>query len=421
MAPAFQPNRPSTLGEYGGNGLRVDGHMWNPSSTCCYNLYPDSNSLTNVFIDQVNSLRELAMSQGLSAAVYTETTDVEDELNGFVTYDRQVKKMDFVRVKAANQALVDGVPYIRQGASYSFRTVTPGVTNRYLRHNGSLGVTDVVDVNSAEALKKDSSWKVVAGLADASCLSFESINQPGQFLRHSAYRLRIDPNNNSDLFRQDATFCTRPALDGGGGISLESKNYPGNYIRHANSELWLNALQDTSGFRADASWAPVTGWWHSSVILPVGEWRSLRVLTPGFDNRYLRHSVNLGYTEVVTGASENYVKQDATWRIVTGLADASCYSFESRNYPGNFLRHAASRLRKDALENSDVFRQDATFCTHASASGGVRFAAYNYPYRFLRHYNSEVWIADGRGGDAWNTPGGYDADSRWSVDAAWAP
>ncbi len=421
VAPNFRPGRPAVLGEYGGNGLKVPGHEWNPASSCCYTTYPNSVALANAYIEQVNSLRELSVSRGLSAAVYTEITDVEDEVNGFLTYDRQVKKMDFARVRAANQALTGGVPFVRLGASSSFRTVSPGVTDRYLRHADSLARTDVVDAGSAELLKKDASWKAVAGLADASCLSFEAIGRAGQFLRHAGSRLRIDPSDNSDIFRNDATFCLRPALDGNGGVSLESKNLPGRYIRHRSAEVWLDPLQQDSVFKADASWAQVPGWWRSSVVLALGQARSLRVLTPNFDNRYLRHFNNLASTEIVAGSSGDVLKADATWRIVAGLADASCYSFESRNFAGEYLRHQNSRVRRDASDGSDLFRRDATFCAQSGAGSGVRFAAYSFPARFLRHYNAEVWISDAQGGPTWNTSAGFEADSRWSVDNAWAP
>jgi len=421
VAPAFQPNRPAVLGEYGGNGLRVDGHMWNPASTCCYLLYPDQASLFNAYAGQVESLRDLALSQGLSAAVYTETTDVEDELNGFLTYDRQVRKMDFAAVKAVNRALVEGVPYLRHGAPYSFRTVTPGFDDRYLRHVESLAVTEPVNADSPVLLKQDTTWKVVAGLADVSCLSFEAVNQPGKYLHPSGERLRIDASDQSAGFAADATFCPKAALNGGSGVSFESKARPGQYIRHADAQVSVQALQDTAGFRNDATWAPVQGWWHSSVLLPVGEYRSLRVLTPGFDNRYIRHIEGLARTEVVDAGSADVLKLDATWKIVPGLADASCYSFESRNFPGEYLRHAYSRIRRDPAVNDDLYRKDATFCAHAGADGGVRFAASNFPYRFIRHYAEEVWIADGRGGDAWNSPSSFAADSRWAVEAAWAP
>ncbi|WP_374568113.1 AbfB domain-containing protein [Ideonella sp.] len=420
-APDWQPGRISVLGEYGGNGLRVDGHMWNPDSTCCYVLYPDQASLQSAYAGQVNRIRELANTKGLSAVVYTEITDVEDELNGFLTYDRRIHKMDFAFVRAANRALVEGVPYFRLGTSYSLRTVTPGVTDRYIRHFDSLGYTAVVDDASSAVLKQDASWKPVTGLSNSACLSFESVNIPGKFMRHLDGRIRIDASDNSDAFKQSATFCPRKALDGGGGVSFESANKPGFYIRHQAEGVWLHPSDNSELFKADASWAQQTGWWRSAVILPTGNFQSLRVLTPGFDNRYLRHIDGLANTEVVTSGSDAVLKADATWRLVPGLANASCYSFESRNFPGEYLRHQASRVKRMPLENSDLYRQDATFCSAAGQGGGVRFAAINYPNRFMRHYAAQVWIADGYGGSDWNTSGSFENDTRWAVEAAWAP
>lgn len=420
-APDWKPGRLSVLGEYGGNGLRVDGHMWNPDSTCCYVLYPDQASLQAAYVSQVNRIRELVSTKGLSAVVYTEITDVEDELNGFLTYDRRVKKMDFPLVRSTNRALVEGVPYFRMGTSYSFRTVTPGVTNRYIRHFDSLGYTAVVDDGSDALLKQDASWKPVTGLSNSACLSFESVNIPGRFMRHQDGRIRIDASDNSDAFKQSATFCPRKALDGGGGVSLESANKPGFYIRHQADSVWLHQSDNSELFKADASWSAQVGWWRSAVILPTGNFQSLRVLTPGFDNRYLRHIDGVANTEVVTSGSDGVLKADATWRLVPGLANASCYSFESRNFPGEYLRHQASRVKRMPLENSDLYRQDATFCSAGGQGGGVRFAAINYPNRFIRHYASEVWIADGYGGSDWNTSGNFENDTRWAVEAAWAP
>ncbi|MBW8844177.1 MAG: hypothetical protein JF607_04295 [Burkholderiales bacterium] len=102
----WQPGRIAVLGEYGGNSLRTPGHMYRPDSKCCYHLYDSKEAVTQAYVDQAARLREYAATQGLSAAVYTETTDVEEELNGFFTYDRQVKKLDFDRVTKANKALI---------------------------------------------------------------------------------------------------------------------------------------------------------------------------------------------------------------------------------------------------------------------------------------------------------------------------
>jgi hypothetical protein len=109
--------------------------------------------------------------------------------------------------------------------------------------------------------------------------------------------------------------------------------------------------------------------------------------------------------------------------MVPGLADASCYSFESRNFPGEYLRHSASRVRREPLQDSALYRADATFCAGGTADGspGTRFAASNFPNRYLRHYAAEVWIADGQGSDPWNTSAGFDPDTKWSVENAWVP
>jgi Alpha-L-arabinofuranosidase B (ABFB) domain/Spherulation-specific family 4 len=122
---------------------------------------------------------------------------------------------------------------------------------------------------------------------------------------------------------------------------------------------------------------------------------SLRTVTPGFDNRYLRHQNNLGFTEVVTSGSADLLKLDATWAVVPGLADANCFSFAAVNQPGKYLRHYLFRLRTDPSNNSDLFNQDATFCARPGLDGGngtVSLESKNYPGRFIRHRNAELWL-----------------------------
>ncbi|MFE5603389.1 aldehyde dehydrogenase family protein [Streptomyces coelicoflavus] len=84
--------------------------------------------------------------------------------------------------------------------------------------------------------------------------------------------------------------------------------------------------------------------------------------------------------EFVDANSATLLKQDATWTLRRGLADSSCYSFESVNYPGRFLRHADSRIRTATDDGSALFRQDATFCARPGIGGqGVNFASINIP------------------------------------------
>jgi hypothetical protein len=62
--------------------------------------------LTDAYLDLLETQLKPWMEAGLSAAIYTQTTDVESEVNGFVTYDRQVEKMDFSRLRQAHQELL---------------------------------------------------------------------------------------------------------------------------------------------------------------------------------------------------------------------------------------------------------------------------------------------------------------------------
>ncbi len=91
------------LGEFGGLGLPVDGHTWQEKNWG-YQSFKTNDSLFiryNTLIDRLETL----IQQGLSAAVYTQTTDVEGEVNGFMTYDRKVMKMPIDKLKKANEKL----------------------------------------------------------------------------------------------------------------------------------------------------------------------------------------------------------------------------------------------------------------------------------------------------------------------------
>jgi hypothetical protein len=99
--PARDPNRALALGEFGGLGLAVDGHTWKKEHWG-YQGMADIEQLTSryeEFLRRVYSYRDTA---GLSAAIYTQTTDVEVECNGLMTYDRAMIKPLLDRVYAAN-------------------------------------------------------------------------------------------------------------------------------------------------------------------------------------------------------------------------------------------------------------------------------------------------------------------------------
>lgn len=305
----------------------------------------------------------------------------------------------------------------------SLQVATPGLTDRYLRHFNGLGATEAVNGSSDIMLKQDATYRVLPGLADANCFSFESRNFPGHFLRHRDFRLRNEVRDWSPIFSADATFCARKALDGSDNISLESKNMSGYYIRHRNAEVWLDALEDSTGYKEDATWHVANAWARSEVNLNMNSLQSFRVSIPGLADRYLRHYQGLGFTEHVDGGSNEVLKQDATYRIVVGRADNSCYSFESKNFPGHFLRHSASRIRLDAADDSPLFNEDATFCAQRGLGGtGVSFQSYNYPNRYIRHAFGEVWISSAdESVVSPETKQSFRADASWDISGPWWP
>ncbi len=105
VMPRPDNKRAASLGEFGGKGLFVREHLW-PVPNNAYEIMLNKESLTDTYILMLNELEQMVRYYGLSAAVYTQTTDVEHEINGLVTYDRQVQKMDLSKVKQINEAVI---------------------------------------------------------------------------------------------------------------------------------------------------------------------------------------------------------------------------------------------------------------------------------------------------------------------------
>ena len=97
--------RVTVLGEYGGIGLPLDGHLWWNKRNWGYIQFKDGDAVTEEYVKYANQLKEL-VKRGFSAAVYTQTTDVEGEVNGLMTYDRKVIKINEAKIKAANEAVI---------------------------------------------------------------------------------------------------------------------------------------------------------------------------------------------------------------------------------------------------------------------------------------------------------------------------
>jgi len=101
----YDSKRSCVLGEYGGLGLVVEGHLWEKNRNWGYVQYKNSEETTNAYVELAEKLKKL-IPMGYSAAVYTQTTDVEIEVNGLITYDRKVIKLDENRIRKVNQEVI---------------------------------------------------------------------------------------------------------------------------------------------------------------------------------------------------------------------------------------------------------------------------------------------------------------------------
>lgn len=108
-SPVPEERRAAVLGEFGGLGLPIPGHMWQKEGWG-YQSYRTQQELTDAFVALIRRLHLLRANPGLSAAVYTQTTDVETEVNGLLTYDRVVVKLDERKAREAIRQVFEPPP-----------------------------------------------------------------------------------------------------------------------------------------------------------------------------------------------------------------------------------------------------------------------------------------------------------------------
>ncbi|MFM8217713.1 MAG: glycoside hydrolase family 2 TIM barrel-domain containing protein, partial [Planctomycetaceae bacterium] len=103
--PPAEPHRAAVLGEYGGLGLPLAGHTWLSEKNWGYRQFQTRAELQETYLKYIAALRPMVESH-LAAAIYTQITDVEIEVNGLFTYDREVLKLDQRQLAAAHRALL---------------------------------------------------------------------------------------------------------------------------------------------------------------------------------------------------------------------------------------------------------------------------------------------------------------------------
>ncbi len=137
--PERDGRRARVLGEFGGLGLPLEGHTWLPRDNWGYRTFTDTASLGAAYLALLGQLRFLE-GEGLAAAIYTQTTDVEVEVNGMMTYDRAVVKLP-PAARAAAEALYGAQPILRavvatsRGEGQGWRYTTSEPTGDWTSHD----------------------------------------------------------------------------------------------------------------------------------------------------------------------------------------------------------------------------------------------------------------------------------------------
>ena len=149
--------------------------------------------------------------------------------------------------------MLPGVGFVQQPTYRSLLAFSP--RNYYIRHAGFVGR---IGQAKTDRDVREAKFRIVPGLADHKCVSFEATNVRDHYLKHAFSRIVLAKRLDEQKFREDATFCTVAGLhktnrSGTASMSFRSFNFPDRYIRHRNFELWLDRFENTPLFRDDAT------------------------------------------------------------------------------------------------------------------------------------------------------------------------
>ena len=101
--------KPLVLSEFGGKTYKAEGHVFNPDKSYgyggCESLQALQEAVKDLYMNEILP----CVNQGLCAAVYTQVSDVEDEINGLLSYDRKVEKLDPETMRAVARALQEAI------------------------------------------------------------------------------------------------------------------------------------------------------------------------------------------------------------------------------------------------------------------------------------------------------------------------
>ncbi|KAF4623031.1 hypothetical protein D9613_002377 [Agrocybe pediades] len=187
----------------------------------------------------------------------------------------------------------------------------------------------------------------------------------------------------------------------------------------------------TSGFPSDATENSVqanivaakyaTTSMTSGPVLSVGSHVSFRATTACCTTHFISHQGSNVNIQLVSSSNTTTVKQQASWVVRTGLGNSACFSFESVDTPGSFLRHFNFQLMLNANDGSKLFSEDATYCPQAGLNGqGNSMNSWSFPTRYFRHFNGQLFIASNGGVHDFDSANLFNDDVSFVVSSGFA-
>lgn len=157
------------------------------------------------------------------------------------------------------------------------------------------------------------------------------------------------------------------------------------------------------------------GQMNSGPAIRVGSTVSFRATTSCCTNRYIARDA--GSQDVkIDFTNDDGAKRRASWIVHQGLGNSACYSFESVDQRGSYIRHYANGLRVNKPDGSKLFTEDATFCAQDGLNGqGSTIRSWSQPSRFWRHFDARLYIAGNGGPYAFDNKRSYNDDASFVV------
>jgi len=131
---------------------------------------------------------------------------------------------------------------------------------------------------------------------------------------------------------------------------------------------------------------------------------------------FIRHMNGLGEKSTISATSSLLDMQDSTFALRQGFIGTDYVAFESLNYPGEFLRHQNGRLIKSKETSDNLFKMDSSFkiVPGLADSHAVSFKSYNYPGNYIRHRNGHLYVEKNDGTSL------FKEDATWRIVTPWA-